>query len=407
MPLPISIRVPSTLNLTFNSEHFIIHYGLRNPLNGKGLGRDGVRDLHLITTYSDALENLYSTMTSPPWNRSAPITGEDGKTHVYVFNSGLGPFTVFDEQKSLYIVLSSRNNEPTTGAELNRAASEAVHEATHLFNYTHRPFEDINSKPWEWFDEGLAVLMETIVAPKNPDYHRFLMDWIDSPELPLDHPAGKYHAGMFVQYLGKRVGLDYVNKVWTESHVSESPLDALERLLPDGQRFFSADCSIRDIFASGYCIDPYCLWEHASEVFLRFGERAISESLVLPKDTNYPVEGYLDHLACRYYRFYLEQGVSRVEIKMQVDGPCHKTRLKAEMAIVTKARQRNLIQALSPITQSNSTSAQFVGVLESLNPEDIDHLVLVVSNCGTRSAINWKLTDHDDAQRFIITASTD
>lgn len=409
MPLPVNIsQIKKSLKLTLPSEHFVVHYGLRNPREGRGLGSHGVRDRVLILTYLHALENLYAAITAKPWEREPPVTGGDKKTHVYVFNSG-GPFTAYDSRKIPYIVLPSRSNEPTTQAELHRAASEAVHEATHLFNYSQRPFHDkFHTKAWEWFDEGLAVLMEMLVGAGNPDYFRFLMDWIDSPEMPLDHPAGKYQAGMFVRYLSKRLGLKFVNDVWVKSAPEEKPLEALERLMPDGQRFLSADSAVRDIFASGYCIDPYFLWEHASvslapDVFVRYGERAVTESLTLPASNGQTINDELDHLACRYYRFYLKGG-THFEVKLTVNDACAVTPLKAEVAVVTTDMRRTHIEALCPAEAVDVEEGCLSCVVGSLDSDEIDHIVLIVSNCGTGATLNGN-GGGDDGKRFRITAS--
>lgn len=409
MPLPVNIReIIESLKLTESSDHFVVHYGLRNPLAGRGLGPHGVRHNDLIMTYLRALEDLYETITSGPWRREPPVVGADNRTHVYVFNCG-GPFTTHDARKVPYIVLPSRSNEPTTRAEIHRAASEAVHEATHVFNYSQRPLHDqINTKAWEWFDEGLAVLMEMLVAAGNPDYFRFLMDWIDSPETPLDHPAGKYQAGMFVLYLSKRLGPEFVNDVWMKSAPEEKPLEALERLMPDGNRFLSADSAVRDIFASGYCIDPYFLWEQASaafapEVFGRYGERAVTESIVLPDSNGQPVEDRLDHLACRYYRYFLKEGTT-FEVRMIVDDPCDTTPLKAEVAVVSSDRRRTHLGILCPTEASEGEAGRVSCTLGPLKPEEIDHIVLVVSNCGMNVSANGSAFGDDD-KRFRITAS--
>jgi len=410
MPLPVKIKnIPPTLEETAQSEHFAVHYGLRNPPIGRGLGPDGVRDERVIETYLDGLEKLYATLINSPWNRSPPLVGEDGKSHVYVFDCGLRPFTMFDAKKGPLIVLSSRNNEPTSQAELFRATSDAIHEGTHLFNYRERPFGELTSQSWKWFDEGLAVLMEMLVAPQNPDYFRFLMNWIDSPHIPLDHPSMKYQAGMFIQYLLNRSGLGpkFINDVWTKSRENEGPLEALQRLMPTGEKFFCSQPNNKDVFSSGYSIDPYCLWDHASEVFLRYGERAVSESLMLPKDADRPVNGHIDHLACRYYRYYLGPRITNFVVTMQVEDTHLKTPLKAEIAVVTKARKRILIEALTPDSASNGDGALLSCTLRGLQADTIDHIVLVVSNSGTRSPLSGHFKLNDDGKTFVITATAD
>jgi hypothetical protein len=338
--------------------------------------------------------------------------GKEEKTHVYVFDSS--PITSYDSQKVPFIILPSRSNEPTTQAELYRAASEAVHEATHLFNYTKRPFHDLRSEPWEWFDEGLAVLMEMIVAAGNPDYFRFLMDWIDSPQMPVNDPDSKYQAGMFIRYLSKRLGCEFINDAWQKSRPEEGPLKALERLMPNGEKLVSADPDVRDIFASGYCIDPYFLWEHASvslapDVYVRFGERAVSESLVLPSDDGKTVEGVLDHLACRYYRFYLRAGVQAMTLTVECEDACGVTPLKAEVAVVTNDRRRLLVKPLrgpaDPPSEGDGRG-RLTCELDNLNPETIDHIVLVVSNCGVCSSANTPVDESDDNKKYSITAAS-
>lgn len=400
MYLPENIgAIIRRLARTEKTDHFVIHYELRNPTPGRGLGPHGIRDRSLIDTYARSLESLYNTMTSAPWNRDPPKVGEDGKTHVYIFNSGY-PFTTYDLNKVPYIVLPSRNNEPTIAGELNRAASEAVHEATHVFNYTQRPLHDkFSATRWEWFDEGLAVLMEMRVAKGNPDYRRFLLDWIDSPEMSVDHPDGKYQAGMFIRFVADRLGDAFVNEVWMNSNPDEEPLDALERLAPEGQKFFSADLDVCDIFVHGYSLVPYFLWEHDAEIFDRFGERAVSESFLLPDADGTEIKDHLDHLSCRYYRFFLTNGT--VDFTVDVNVGDSSTHLKAVAAVIANDKTR---QMLEPVRPGKNGTISFV--LKSSEETEIDHVVLVVSNCGTNRPLNGNLVDHDGCEfRVVVRAN--
>jgi hypothetical protein len=390
---------------SLHSEHFSFHYGLLNPLQGTGLGAHGVRNKVIIVAYVEALEALYKAMTSPPWSRTPPVTDATGCTHVYVLDSS--PLTAITSDEIPFIVLSCRSNEPTTQGELHRAAAEAVHEGTHLFNYTERPMSDPNSGPWVWFDEGLAMLMEMLVVPGNPDYFRFLMNWIDMPEIPLDDPEGQYQSGMFIRYLANKMGAAFVNSVWTKSRIKESPIDTLQRLMPKGQKFISANPADRDLFASGYCLDPYFIWEHghglvAPDVFIRYGERAISESKLLNAKYESQIKGRLDHLACRYYRFFLKSGVSNVEIAFQPQVNGVPTPFKAEVTIVNKNTQRSESLPLRAKKNGNLLKGPLHATLTALDPDEIDHLVMVVSNCGTKSYNGGDVTNHDDGKEFTI-----
>lgn len=347
-------------------------------------------------------------MTAEPWGREPPAVGEAGKTHVYVFDSS--PLTSYDLRKVPYIVLPSRSSEPTSHAELSRAGAEAIHVATHLFNYRERPFHDVRSAPWEWFDEGMAVLMEMLVAPGNADYFRSLIDWSDNPQIPINDPDGKYQAGMFIRYLSKRLGLEFINDVWTKSDPEEGPLEALQRLMPGGEKLVSADPEVRDLFASGYCIDPYFIRENtsvslASDVYIRFGERAVSESLELPSDNGRSIGGTLDHLACRYYRFYLRSGVTRLTVAVGCEDGCDVSPLKAEVAVVTKDRRRPLVAPLRASAGPRpGGGGKLTCVLEGLDPKSTDHVVLVLSNCGVRSSLNIPAEESDDDKKYVIAA---
>jgi len=414
MPLTSRTKhLKQKLSELVKSQHFIIHYGLRNPPVGRGLASDGVRDRVLVLTYLHALESLYNTMTSHPWGREPPEVDDSGRTHVYVF--GDNPITTFDNDSLLpEIFLPCRSKEPTTQSELLRAAAEAVHEGAHLFNFRKRPYYDLSTEPWVWFDEGIAVLMETLVVAGNPDYCRFLVDWIDTPETPLDDEEAKYQSGMFVRYLAKMLGPEIVNQVWNESMPNEGPIEAMQRLMalmPRPETFLSADPAVKDIFASGYCLDPYFIWDHESaslapDIFFRFGERAVSETFVLSPGSTVRAEDALDHLACRYYRFYLKEGVGSVRVELMPEGRVNTTKLKGEVVAVTTERTRLLAVALSQVAEDSEgkESGREVPLSATLSlpsPEKIDHLVLVLSNCGVKSSTKF-FNDHDDDKGYFI-----
>lgn len=399
--------VISSLPNELQSEHFIIRFGERNPPRGRGLGVNGIRDRVLILTYLKALEGLYCTMRSAPWDWPEPITDKTGKIRVYVCDED--PTTGYDDNNFPCILLSSRHDEPTTHGELLRAAAEAVHEATHAFTFTHRPHYETSSKPWIWFDEGLAVLMETLVSAGNPDYFRFLRNWIDAPEISLDDPDEKYQSGIFLGYLHRRLGPDFIKEVWTKSDIGEGPIEALERMsLGRDLTFLSPDPNVKDIFGSGYCVDPFFMWDHRSislapDIFFRFGERAISHSFGLASGTIAGVkDGFLDHLSCRYYRFNLLPNVKKVKIDMLVDDPCDLTMLKAEVAIVDSDKQRESVVALQRAGKSEGQTQGLLSV-DIQVAGGVDHLVLVVSNCGKRFHGNG--SQNNDGKAYTIRAT--
>jgi hypothetical protein len=203
-------EIKSLLTFEAKSEHFLVHYGLRNPVKGRGLGAHGVRDRVIVQTYLHSLERLYQHLTAKPWSRPRPAVSDSRRVEVYVFDiselipADGSPFTS-SADSTPFICLPAGSYEPSPQAELHRAAAEAIHEATHVFNHRERPLGGPNSGPWEWVDEALAVLMEITLIPGNQDHFRFLKNWVEIPEVPLDNWAARYQAGLFACYLEKKL----------------------------------------------------------------------------------------------------------------------------------------------------------------------------------------------------------
>jgi hypothetical protein len=296
-----------------------------------------------------------------------------------------------------------------------RAMADAVHEATHVFDWRERPLCDLNTaldldrNPlwWWWMHEAMALYMETVVLRDNDDFHRFVRHWVVLPEIPLDawHPG--YQAGLFLCYLSDRLGPEIINRIWTPSDPAEKPLQALERVLQEkGVKFSSPNPDDDDVFASGYCMDSYFLKDacHARNVFERHGERAISASHQLSLGESPPSEDTLDHLACRYYRFFLERRIAKLQVRLLTAGRESGTNLKAELAIVTKQMQRGstykLRSSIRPMAIEEPI--ELFAEISEIPHGDIDHVVLVVSNCAFRGMDSNSRTDHYDGQQYTV-----
>ncbi len=400
---------------TTESQHFRIHYGFRNPQKGRGLGAHGIQNLSLVRTYLNSLELLYNKMTSPPWNRTPPVVGDSGKTEVYIFDtselflSDGSPLTAANKSGVPYICLQSRSFEPTIQAEIHRAEAEAIHEATHVFNHREHPL--MQSVHWAWVDEAVAVLMETLLIAGNYDHFRFLRNWIDMPEVSLDDWDSRYQAGMFACYLEKNApGL--LNRVWTESKHGDMPLEIMERLMPSERKLISPGPDEKDLFASGYCLDSYFPLDKgndgpAPELFTRFGGRSVTESFRLQAGSQGASEIYqLNHLSCRYFKIDLKGAIRRLQIGLQAEEGQVIAPLKAEVAIVTEEAQKGEVAALRPSVKSSATPPRLLSVeLNHLDHENIDHLALVVSNCGTRAEDVRTYIPHDDHRKFRVIVS--
>lgn len=387
------------LTQTLESKHFTAHFALRNPSTGRGSWVGGVRSHSIVNAYLDGLERLYDTMVQEPWKREPPSTGRDGKIKVGIFDTSKlkfrsgEPFTDFDWQRIPFICLPHQNSEPTSQGETRLAMAQAIHEAAHVFNWCRRHPLDINSGVWEWFDEALAIFMETLVMSGIPEHLRYVMYWNDMPEVSLDDYSARYQASMFVRYLAKRHGVAFVNKVWMESRDDETPIQALARISQEANQVFSShDPAVEDLFASGYCVDSYFLLDPKSDgfaphIYERFRDRSIQESFRLRPGCKEESNSTLNHLACHYYRFYAEGHTKSLQVRMKVDSSKTESRLKAQVATVTKGMQRGRVQLLMPVSSDEGDETVLLSAeLNEVDVREIDHLVLIVSNCGYRDA---------------------
>jgi hypothetical protein len=406
-------KIVDRLDHSMESEHFIVRYTLRNPIVGPGAGAWGVRDPALVPLILGSLERLYATMTGLPHHRKPPIVPpQTGKTPVYVFElTALGPgfgspFTFADTSGIPFICLPARSFEAAMHFAHQRAAVEAVHEATHVFNAVERPFLDGTiSQPWRWLNEGMAVCMETVVLPGCSDCLRYWLDWLDIPQMPLDHQDGSYQASMFVKYLENTEGHGFVSDVWKKAAPNDMPLEAIARALDARNKVF-ASATCKDVFASGYCMDSYFLLDPSSgcfspELFARFTGRAAAAAFRIQKGQQAKYKNRLDHLACHYYPIRVDRTVSREEITLTSELTVGTPVLKGEITTVTQDMRRGEVVALEPPSESgtaNNTVRATVTV-----PSDLDHFVLVVTNCGVTGAADNPPPYNDDRQEYEIT----
>jgi hypothetical protein len=348
-------------------------------------------------------------MTSTPWSR--PDIKRKTLVQVLdvesIFPLNACPFTTEDQDGVPYIVLPCHSPHPLQEAEQQWALATALHEATHVFNCRIRPLSSPYSFYWAWFDEALAVYMETL--HKYRDNFRFLRTWIEKPELSLDNSDAYYQAGQFLAYLVGKMGVEFVNRVWMESAPGEKPFEAITRMLPANETLVSADPNKRDLFASGYCMDSWFLNDPASEMYSpelyrRFGERAVTESFVMKsgwkvETTDKPEEQeHLDHLACRYYRFYIKDNMEQLSVELHSPDEAGTSPLKAELASVTKEGRRERVISLLPAPGNSRKKTRLQTTVKTINPKQLDHFILTVTNCGVSR-------QHDDRKRYTIKAS--
>jgi len=223
-------------------------------------------------------------------------------TSIYPSDS---PFTSVGADDRPYVVLRSRMDAPTREAALACAEAEAIHEATHVCAWTLRPPQrnPLVEREWNWLNEGTAIFMESEIAAGNPGFMRFVMDWVDKPEVSLPDPAAEYQAGMFVRYMAKTFGEKFVWCLWSESTEDQGPIAALDDALKAKGR------DLRTLFHD-YCMDSYFTCDPDRKSFFprvhaRFGSRLARETWRLTQGAaTKEAATDLPHLACHYYRVH-------------------------------------------------------------------------------------------------------
>jgi hypothetical protein len=273
---------------------------------------------------------------------------------------------------------------------MRRAAAEAIHEGTHVFNATQRPFHRrADFHWWAWLNEAFATFMESRILPGNHDYFRFLADWIDLPGVPVNDWRGAYQACLFLHYLAGRIGSSFPNEVWMEALQEERPLQTMERLLAvKGVSLATSDPRQHDLFAHGYAMDSYFLRDHSSSCFApelcsRFGDRAIVHSFDLAPGKVEKASDRLPHLSTHYFRCFPGRHTEVIRVGLRTKSDGGENPFRGELAVVRSDFSRGRREMLREIEVGNK--GEFVVEIGGISKlEDLHHLVLVVCNCAVQ-----------------------
>lgn len=377
----------SELNEVRESRHFKAHFQTYDMKTGPGRTLDCVRGPMWTLTGMDAAEHLYRIMSSPPWNRKHPVeAGEKIPIYFVDVKKLLGfdnPFTFQQADNSAFIVLPCQCDVATVSQAFQFISAAAIHEATHVFNFTYRPFATYESQPWRWFDEGFCVFMENLVMWGNSDYFVYVRGWIDQPEIPLCHETRNSQAVMFVTFLAAKFGYEFINDVWTKAHRHETPLQTISRLLHDKPDTF------QDVFME-YCRDGYFLLDprrrlFAPEIYRRYGRRAVTESFSLQNGASVSAGApyVLNHLGCRYVRFFPKTDMTRLNVRVRVLN--HADSFRAQLAVMGKNKQCGVTVDLKPSGEApgpETGEALFSAEISGIDTSAAEHAVLIVTNCG-------------------------
>lgn len=354
---------------------FRLHYGLRNPAVGRGLGLDGVEDLAIIERYASALDRVHELYNG--WDWPTPVRDAEGTVPAYVFRTerlGLGdcpltiPVRLSGGVLASKLALRSVFDEPRHESRLERAEVEAAHEASHVFTHQFVPLTAAVAPLWRWFDEATAVFMESEAFPNHVESLRFGLHWNHCPEMALTTwgGVGGYFAAWFVRFLVQKQGPGLLLEAWRSGAAGRSgPLDALDRALKNRgtsltERFWDYT---RQSFDARR-IDP--------RLVDAFGPRSITETFAGPSAEG-PADP-LSPLACRFYRIAWETSDDALAVQVIGDPELGPSELRAAVLTVDGVDRIEGTTALEPAQGAPTTLRGTAS-----RPEDGRRTILVVA----------------------------
>ncbi len=372
---------------------FRMHYEYKNPIGTRGFGIDGISDHQLPEAYAQGLHAASRDLVDRGWARP------EGLIKVYLMEPAslvpvfTDPFTYPDHRNDLpVIILPAQQEEPVSGHAMKKAFLDAKHEAVHAMNYRYRPWK--TDSDWHWIDEATCTYMEILEGYSKPDWLRWAHRWINCPEISIDDHNNECQQGFLLHYLEDKYP-GFIQRLWTEGSPGdgESPLEGISRAL-NGTTFASADSEVEDVFASQYCVDSYFVHQLFPDVAQRYGERTLAwfvgrdmfspgnECLILP-------DQIINHLACKYYRFDLPEGIQ--QITFQIESPAI-THSDCPLKAITLLVSKNDAQMLNSVPDtrfnlktsfSQKPDLSTLGIsIPMTQYSEIDHVVLTVVNCG-------------------------
>jgi hypothetical protein len=118
------------------------------------------------------------------------------------------------------------------------------------------------------------------------------------------------------------------------------------------------------------------------------------------KDTR-TIADKISHLACKYYCLRLKPAAKQSQVQVSLSHAISAP-LKVEAAFVKSNGDRLFVEQLwERVGETTETTRLFTEF--SVSASDADHVILVVSNCGTRSSL--KTDQHDDDREYKLLIS--
>ncbi len=226
------------LDLSYDTDHFRIHYTLTGNDAVDNTDSDGDTTPDYIETMAEVFEEVYNHdiielgYTIPP---SDGMEGGSNAYDIYVEDIGYGVYAwtyygnpmIGDNENSneiennaYFSYMFLRNNYngfPNT--ELENIQVTAAHEYFHAIQLGYDGDEAL------WLMEATAVWMEEEHYDDVNDCYQYMIPWFEKPNLPLNKPYGLHQYGsyIFFKYIDEHLGgSDIIKRTWEQSRLVDS-----------------------------------------------------------------------------------------------------------------------------------------------------------------------------------------
>ena len=215
----IIAQTPSTLNETYETDHFKFYYTLDNE------SIDKVDSLGYVIIMSQVFEQVWNFFgntlgyDAPPGNPN----NDDDKYDVYIVNLpsnyfGITYTTVDDIGfPSCVSYIKMRNSysgsQFSEHTEIDNIKVTAVHEFFHAIQFGYNCWEQY------WFMEATAVWSEDELYNDINDLYRYMPSWFSNPDKAIDTESSHmYGTFIFFQYIDEHIGgPETIRDCWVNS----------------------------------------------------------------------------------------------------------------------------------------------------------------------------------------------
>ena len=227
----------STLDNTYDSEHFLFHYTLdqsnTNSISSEDLNNNNIPDyIELMSTTFESVWVFFEDslgFTPPPPDGS---NGGSNKYDIYIKNLNSNYFGITwttnfisNSNTRCNSYIEMRNNYDASVfqglTESENVKITAVHEFFHAIQFSYNCYEEF------WLMEATAVWSEDELYNDINDHYRYMGNWFSRPYASINEETSHmYGSFIFFQYIDEHLGgPESIRRIWENSKNNASSVN--------------------------------------------------------------------------------------------------------------------------------------------------------------------------------------